>query len=70
MTDDRLRTLRESESFQQIMKGLVDKRPVIPDYQPQASRDETENLIERIKYYSAHRAGFDLLFRLLTGKAP
>ncbi len=70
MTDDLLRSLRESNDFQQIMRGIAEKRPVIPDYQPQATRDETENLMERIKYYSAHRAGFDLLFRLLTGKAP
>lgn len=65
-----LTQLRESQDFQQIMDEMVKLRPIIPDYMPQQTRDATENLIERVKYSSAHRAGFDLLYQALTGRAP
>lgn len=65
-----LTQLRESNDFQVIMEGLISQRPIIPDYSPQKTRDETDNLIERIKYSSAHRAGFDFLYRALTGRNP
>lgn len=66
--NDLLAKLRESAEFQQIMDELRKHRPVIPDYRPQATREETEYLVEKIKYQSGLRDGFDLLNRLLTGK--
>lgn len=65
---DLLLKLRESAEFKQIMDELQKNRPVIPDYRPQATREETEYLVEKIKYQSGLRDGFDLLSKLLTGK--
>lgn len=65
-----LKQLQEDVNFQAIMSDVLKHRPVVPDYTPQATRDETENLMERIKYHSANRAGFDMLYRILTGRAP
>lgn len=65
---DLLAKLRESAEFKQIMDELQRNRPVIPDYRPQATREETEYLVEKIKYQSGLRDGFDLLSKLLTGK--
>jgi hypothetical protein len=65
-----LKQLRESENFQAIMREIVKNRPVIAEYRPQSTRDETENLIEQIKYETAKRSGFDLLYTLLSGSKP
>lgn len=65
---DLLAKLRESAEFKQIMDELQRNRPVIPDYRPQATREETEYLVEKIKYQSGLRDGFDLLSKLLTGR--
>jgi len=62
--------LRDSPEFKQIMDGLKSERPVIPSYKPLKTRDDTENLVETIKYKSAQADGFDLLFYLLTGQKP
>lgn len=50
------------------MEEIWTMRPIIPDYVPQDTRDKTENLMERIKFESAKRFGFDLLFHVLAGK--
>ena len=67
MSKDLIKQLQESHDFQVIMAEMLKMRPVIPDYVPQETRDKTENLMERIKYQSAMRMGFDLLFSALTG---
>ena len=65
---DLLKALQESYDFQVIMDDIWKMRPVIPDYVPQKTRDDTENLIKRIEYQSAMRQGFDTLYRVLAGK--
>lgn len=67
---DLLKQLRESPEFMAVMEEMLKFRPVVPDYTPQATMDETDNVIERVKYHSAQRAGFDLLYRNLTGNLP
>lgn len=66
--DPLLKVLRESPDFQVIMKGISKGRPVIPDYKPQPTMDETANLMERIKHQSALQQGWDLLYITLVGK--
>ncbi len=65
-----LAALRESQDFQVIMDEMVKTRPVVQDYTPQKTMDETANLIEQIKHSSARRQGWDLLYQALTGKKP
>ena len=65
-----LKQFQESNDFQVVMDEVLKLRPVIPEYQPQATMDETANMIERIKYFSASRSGFDLLYRALAGRPP
>ena len=65
-----LKQLQESTDFQAVMDEMLRIRPVIPDYQPQPTMDGTANMVERIKYYSASRAGFDLLYKVLAGRPP
>lgn len=66
---DLIKALRESHDFQVIMEQEMWKhRPVIPEYVPQDTRDKTENLVERIKFESAKRLGFDTLYRALLGR--
>lgn len=66
--NDLLLKLRESAEFRQIMDELQKYRPVVPDFRPQKTREETEFLLEKIKYQSGCRDGFDLLHKHLTGK--
>ena len=65
-----LKQLRESQEFMAVMDEMLKNRPVVPDYSPQSTMDETANVLERVKYYSAQRAGFDILYRNLTGNLP
>ncbi len=62
-----LKALRESREFKIIMEGVKENRPIVPAYKPQKTIDETQNVIERIKYESARQEGFDLLYQTLTG---
>ena len=65
-----LKQLQESADFQVVMDEMIKIRPVIPEYQPQQTMDGTANMLERMKYYSASRAGFDLLYKVLAGRPP
>lgn len=65
-----LKALRETQEFQSIMDALLQTRPVIPNYAPQKTRDQTENLLEQFKHQSAMRQGWDLLYQHLVGKQP
>jgi hypothetical protein len=67
---DLLIQLREDANFQAIMAECIKSRPVVPEYLPQDTADKTLNLMEEIKYGMASRAGFDLLYRVLTGSNP
>ena len=62
--------LREDVNFKAIMEEMLKKRPVIPEYQPQDTMDKTQNVIEQIKFSTAQRSGFDLLYTNLMGKKP
>ena len=65
--NDLLKASRESREFKIIMEGVKENRPIIPSYKPQKTIDETQNVIERIKYETAKQEGFDLLYHTLTG---
>lgn len=65
-----LQQLRESPEFQAVMSDALRTRPVVADYRPMNTIDETTNAIEQIKYSMAQRAGFDLLYSVLMGRKP
>lgn len=65
-----LRALQENPDFQTVMDFALSYRPVIPEYKPGETIDETANVMERIKFYSAQRQGFDALFQMLSGRKP
>lgn len=67
---DLLKQLRETREFQVIMDELVSTRPVVPAYTPQKTRDETENLIERIKHESSRKQGWEMLYLAIVGRMP
>lgn len=64
---DLLAQLRMEPGFQMIMDDMKKRRPVVPEFAPQESRDANEVLLEQIKAESYKRQGFDLLFKLLIG---
>lgn len=70
MANELIKQLREDVNFQAIMADMLKMRPVIPEYTPQDTMDKTANLMEEIKYKSAKRSGFDLLYRALVGRPP
>jgi hypothetical protein len=65
-----LTQLREQPEFRQIMDGIKEGRPIVPEYQPCKTMDETAFLVEKIKFESARRTGWDLLYQALTGQRP
>jgi hypothetical protein len=42
-------------------------RPVVPSFKPGMNQEENFSLLERIKYESGRKEGFDLLYLRLTG---
>lgn len=50
------------------MKEFKELRPVVPQYEPQATSEANQELIERIKFSHGMRKGFDLIFQQLTGE--
>lgn len=62
-----LSELRENPLFREAMKDVKKFRPVVPVYKPGQSREEADSLMERIKYESGRKEGFDLIYLLLTG---
>jgi hypothetical protein len=62
-----LQELRINPFFKEAMKEVLKRRPVVPAYQPCQSREEADSLMERIKYESGRKEGFDLIYLLLTG---
>ena len=63
-----LKQLRETREFQEIMDAMHKSRPVVPAYRPAGSMEANNAVIEELKYQSGRQDGFDLLFKLLTGK--
>lgn len=53
--------------FHAVVKEIKTFRPVVPGFAPGAS-EETYHLLERIKFESGRRAGFDLAMQYLTGE--
>lgn len=50
------------------MDAMHKSRPVVPAYRPAGSIEANNAVIEELKYQSGRQDGFDLLFKLLTGK--
>ena len=53
--------------FRDWVEELKKSRPVVPSYQP-GDLQETQELLERIKFESGRREGFDLLLLYITGE--
>lgn len=63
-----LQDLRLNQHFRAALKELKELHaPVVPVYKPGQSQEETFSLLERIKFESGRKEGFDLLYLLLTG---
>ena len=61
--------LRMNPLFRETMKELLKFRPVVPAYKtPSHSKEEEFSLLERIKFESARKEGFDKIYLLLTGE--
>lgn len=63
-----LKQLRETPGFNEVMDELNKYRPLVPLYRPGESIEESQRLLEEIKFQSGRQDGFDLLFRALTGR--
>ena len=59
--------LRQDAKFRHVMRDLGQMRPIIPAYVPQDSQEANQHLLEQIKFESGRRAGFDAIYRFLTG---
>jgi len=68
VTKEFILQLRINPLFREWLKELQQTRPVVPKYVPGESTMETEALLERIKYESGRREGFDLMYLLLSGE--
>lgn len=60
--------LRQDPKFKHVLRELQQLRPVIQSYRPQSSQEANQQLMEEIKYDSGRQAGFDLIYRFLTGE--
>ena len=65
-----LAAMRETREFQAIAEELNHERPAIPVYRPGNTIEDEERSIRQLKYMSALREGWDLLFSQLTGRKP
>lgn len=63
-----LQELRLNPLFKEAMKEVKKRRPIVPAYKPCQSREEADSLIEKIKYESGLKDGFDLIYLFLTGE--
>lgn len=70
MTTDLLTALRGNEEFVAALRDAAKHRPLIPDFNLAATETELYMIVERIKYHTAMRQGFDLLYQHLTGRKP
>ena len=50
------------------MKEMKERRPVLPRYQPQATSEANQELLEKIKFETGRQDGFDLIYLILTGE--
>jgi hypothetical protein len=63
-----LAELRNNPKFRQVMKEMKELRPVLRRYQPQATSEANQELIEQIKFETGRQDGFDLIYMILTGE--
>lgn len=63
-----LAEIRNDAKFKQVMKEFKTLRPVVPQYEPQATSEANQELIERIKFAHGMRKGFDLIYQQFTGE--
>ncbi len=69
-TQEFLNALREDPKFQAVMAEVNRLRPIVPVYLPKGTKEETDVIVEQIKFTYGEQRGFDLLFNLLTGFSP
>ena len=68
MKNQLLEAERGRKEFQAVMEEMWKTRPIVPAFKIAKTKDELELIVENIKYQSALRDGFDLLFARLTGR--
>lgn len=67
---DLLDAIRRDKNFKAVMEEALRKRPIVPDFALCKSKDEQEMVIENLKFHTAMKQGWDLLFTYLTGNKP
>lgn len=67
---DLLDAVRKDENFKAVMKEAAKIRPLVPEFSICKTKDEQEMVVEAIKFNTALRRGYDLLFTYLTGNKP
>jgi len=67
---DLLEALRKNREFTAVLDEALKRRPVIPAFSICETKDQQEMVVEHIKYHTAMRNGFDLLWQHLSGRAP
>jgi hypothetical protein len=68
--NDLLAELRKNPEFSAVLEDALKHRPVIPAFVLYDTKDEQEMVVEKIKYHTALRNGFDSLYQYLTGRKP
>lgn len=67
---DILNEIRKSQTFQAALEDALKHRPVIPAFVLADNKDDQEMVIEKIKFHTAMRQGFDVLYQYLAGRKP
>ena len=67
---DLLDELRKNPEFSAVLEDSLKHRPVIPAFVICDTKDQQETVIEKIKYFTARRDGFDSLYQFLSGRKP
>lgn len=67
---DLLDAVRKDENFRAVMIEAKSRRPVVPEFRICKTKDEQDMVVESIKYSTAMRQGWDLLYTQLTGNKP
>lgn len=67
---DLLNELRKNPEFQAVLDDAIKTRPVIPAFVLADNKDDQEMVIEKIKFHTAMRQGFDVLYQYLAGRKP
>lgn len=66
---DLLKAMRENPEFKAVLEEALRIRPIVPAFNIMKTESEQYMVVENIKYYTAMKQGFDLLYQYLTGRS-